>query len=67
MLLIGFKTQSTGVGHTEDNYTSVSSQRMEIIAGSPSHTAEDLANLYNRMVYDGEVSKEKLGKLEDEL
>ncbi len=67
MILIGFKTETTGVGHTEDSYASVSSQRMEIIAGSPSDTAEDLAKLYNTMVAKGKVSSKKLDKLNDEL
>jgi hypothetical protein len=67
MILIGFKSETTGVGHTEDNYANVTHQRMDIIAGSPTDTKEDLAKLYHAMVTIGEISRKKLAKLEDEL
>ena len=67
MLLIGLKSETTGVGHTENDYSSVTHQRMDIIAGSPSDTKEDLAKLYHAMVAKGKDSQKKLVKLEDEL
>ena len=67
MILIGLKSETTGVGHTEDNYANVTHQRMDIIAGSPTDTKEDLAKLYHAMVNIGEISREKLVKLEDGL
>jgi hypothetical protein len=67
MLLIGLKSETTGVGHTENDYSSVTHQRMDIIAGSPSDTKEDLAKLYHAMVAKGEDSRKKLLKLEQEL
>ena len=67
MLLIGLKSETTGVGHTENDYSSVTHQRMDIIAGSPSDTKEDLAKLYHAMVAKGKDSKKKLEKFENEL
>jgi len=62
MLLIGFKTENTGVGAA-----TVSHQRMNIIAGSPTDTSETLAELYNAMVEKAKESQKKLSKIEDEL
>jgi len=67
MLLIGLKSQTTGVGHSENDYSSVTHQRMDIIAASPTDTAESLAQLYHAMVAKGKDSQKKLQKLEDEL
>lgn len=67
MLLIGLKTETTGVGHTENDWGSVSHQKMDIIAGSPTDTAQDLAQLYHAMVEKGKESQKKLEKLNDEL
>ncbi len=67
MLLIGLKSETTGVGHSENDYASVTHQRMDIIAGSPADSAESLAQLYHAMVAKGKDSQKKLQKLEDEL
>ena len=67
MLLIGLLNENTGVGNSEDNYSNVSHQRMDIIAGSPIDTAESLAQLYHAMIKKGHQSHEKLGKLNEEL
>ena len=67
MILIGLKSQTTGVGHSENDYSSVTHQRMDIIAGSPADTAESLSQLYHAMVAKGKDSQKKLAKLEDEL
>ena len=67
MILIGLKTETKGVGHSEDNYSSITHQSMDIIAGSPTDTKEDLAKLYHAMVAKGKDSQKKLVKLNDEL
>ena len=67
MLLIGLKSQTTVVGRSEHDYSSVTHQRMDIIAGSPTDTAESLSQLYHAMVAKGKDSQKKLAKLEDEL
>ena len=67
MLLIGLKTEHTGVGTYDTDYSSVSHQRMDIIAGSPTDTSETLAELYQAMVKKGKESRKKLSKIEDEL
>lgn len=67
MLLIGLKSETTGVGHSENDYSSVTHQRMDIIAGSPADNAESLAQLYHAMVAKGKDSQKKLQKLQDEL
>ena len=67
MLLIGLKSQTTGVGHTENDLSSVTHQRMDIIAGSPTDDAESLGELYHAMVKKGKESQKKLVKLNDEL
>jgi hypothetical protein len=67
MLLIGLKTQTTGVGRSEHDYSSVTHQRMDIIAGSPTDTTESLSKLYHAMVAKAKDSQKKLQKLEDEL
>jgi hypothetical protein len=67
MLLIGFKTQNTGLGNTESSYASVTHQSTHIIAGSQSDTAEDLTKLYQKMVKKAQESRKALEKLNDEL
>ena len=67
MLLIGLKSQTTTVGHSENDYSSVTHQRMDIIAGNPTDTAESLKMLYRLMVAKGKDSQKKLLKLEDEM
>ena len=67
MLLIGFKNINSSTGSSEDNWGSVTHQRVDIIAGSPTDTKEDLAQLYHAMVEKGKKDREKLAKLEDEL
>lgn len=67
MLLIGFKNITSSTGHTENDWGSVTHQRVDIIAGSPTDTKEDLAQLYHAMVKKGEENRKKLAKLEDEL
>lgn len=67
MLLIGLKTENTGIGTYDTDYTNVSHQRMDIIAGGPNDTKETLSKLYYTMVKKGKESREKLYKLEDEI
>jgi len=67
MILIGLKTENTGVGTYDTDYSSVSHQRMDIIASSPNDTSETLAQLYHAMVKKGERSQEKLGEIEEKL
>jgi Ser-tRNA(Ala) deacylase AlaX len=67
MILIGLKTENTGVGTFDTDYSIVSNQRMDIIAFSPSDTSETLAQLYHAMVKKGERSKEKLIEIQEEL
>lgn len=67
MLLIGLKTENTGIGTYDTDLASVSHQRMDIIAGSPVDTMEKLSELYNKMVEKGKESQKKLIKLQDEL
>jgi len=67
MLLIGLLNENTGVGNSEDNYSNVSHQRMDIISGSQSDTSEALTKLYCSMLKKGEESQKKLGKLNEEL
>jgi hypothetical protein len=67
MLLIGFKNETSSTGNTEDNLGSVTHQRVDVIAGSPNDTKQDLAQLYHLMVEKGNKSKKKLAKLYDEL
>lgn len=66
MILIGLKNESSSTGSGEDNY-SVTHQRTEIIAGSPSDTAESLAQLYHAMVQSAERSRKALIELQDRL
>lgn len=67
MLLIGLKTENTGVGNYDTDYSMVSHQRMDIIAGSPTDTSETLAELYTSMVKKAKESNKKLTEIEDEL
>jgi polyhydroxyalkanoate synthesis regulator phasin len=67
MLLIGLKNETTGVGHSENDYSSVTHQRMDIIAGSPQDTTKDIEKLYNDMVAKGKISQKELGKLDDNI
>lgn len=67
MLLIGLKEITTGTGHSEDDYSSVRHQHTDIIAGSPSDTAESLAELYHAMVKKAKTSQKKLEIIEEEL
>ena len=66
MILIGLKNESSSTGSGEDNY-SVAHQRTDIIAGSPSDTAESLSQLYHAMVQKAERSRKALIELEDRL
>lgn len=67
MLLIGLKEIITGTGHSENDYSSVSHQRTDIIAGGPGDTAEDLATLYHAMIKKAKDSHNKLVEIEDDL
>lgn len=67
MILIGLKNINTGVGRTEDDWSSVNHQQLDIIAGSPSDTAETLAELYHAMVEKGKDSQKKWSDLDDNL
>lgn len=67
MILIGLKSERTSVGNTEDNLSSVTHQRLDVICGSPTDTKETLSQLYHAMVEKGNESRKKLIKLEDEL
>ena len=66
MILIGLKNESSSTGSGEDNY-SVAHQRTDIIAGSPSDTAESLSQLYHAMVQKAERSRKALVELEDRI
>lgn len=67
MLLIGLKSETTGVGHTEDNLSSVTHQRMDVIAGGENETIDTLTNLYNDMVKNGEKTKKNILKIQDDI
>jgi uncharacterized protein YpuA (DUF1002 family) len=67
MLLIGLKSETTGVGHGEDNLSSVTHQRMDIIAGGENETIDTLTNLYNDMVKNGEKTKKNILKIQDDI
>lgn len=67
MLLIGLKTDTTGIGTYDTDYSSVHHQQTDIIAGSPSDTKKTLSELYHEMVKKAEISRKKLSKIEDEL
>ena len=66
MILIGLTNESSRTGRTEDDY-SVTHQRTDIIAGSPTDTAESLSQLYHAMVQKAEESRRLLVELEDRL
>ena len=67
MLLIGLKEITTGTGTSENDYSQVSHQRTDIIAGSPTDTAESLSQLYHAMVSKAEKSRKELDKIDDEM
>lgn len=67
MLLIGFRNLTTGTGTSENDYSQVTHQRTDIIAGSPTDTAESLTKLYNAMVQKAVKSRAELLKIEDEM
>lgn len=67
MLLIGFKTITTGTGISENDYSQVSHQRTDIIAGSPTDTTETLSELYHAMVNKAQQSAKELDKISDEM
>jgi hypothetical protein len=67
MLLIGLKEITTGTGISENDYSSVSHQRTDIIAGSPADTAETLGQLYHAMVRKAKQSERELVEIKDEL
>jgi hypothetical protein len=66
MILIGLINENSSTGSGEDNY-SVTHQRTDVIAGSPTDTAESLAELYHAMVHKAEQSRKALIDLEDRL
>jgi hypothetical protein len=66
MILIGFRDESSSTGSGEYDY-SVTHQRTDVIAGSPTDTAESLAELYHAMVHKAEQSRRALIDLEDRL
>lgn len=66
MILIGLKNESSSTGSSENNYL-VTHQRTEIIAGSPSDTAESLAQLYHAMIKKAQDSRSKLDEITEEL
>ena len=66
MILIGLINENSSTGSNESNY-SVMHQRTDIIAGSPTDTAESLAQLYHAMVQKAEESRKALVELEDRL
>ena len=66
MILIGLISESSSTGSSENNYL-VEHQRTDIIAGSPSDTAESLSQLYHAMVQKAEESRRLLIELEDKL
>jgi len=67
MLLIGLKTENTSVVIYDNDLSSVSHQCMDIIAGSPTDTSENLSKLYTSMVEKAKESKKKLEKIDNEL
>ena len=67
MLLIGFRNLTTGTGTSENDYSLVTHQRTDIIAGSPTDTTESLSKLYNTLIQKAEKSRAELIKLEDEM
>lgn len=66
MILIGLINENSSTGSSEYSY-SVTHQRTEVIAGSPTDTAESLAELYHAMVHKAEQSRKALIDLEDRL
>jgi uncharacterized Zn-finger protein len=64
-ILLGIKRNCTGVGNTEDNYSSVEHQQTDVIASD--NSAEELTKLYHAMIKKAEVSKKKLTKLNSEI
>ena len=67
MLLIGFKNLTTGTGTNENDYSLVTHQQTDIIAGSPTDTTESLTKLYGAMIQKAEKSRAEFIKLEDEM
>ena len=67
MILLGFKSITSSTGSSENDWGIVTHQRVDIIAGSPTDTKEDLSKLYHEMVEKGKKDFEELGKLEDTL
>ena len=67
MILVGLKNINTGVGQSENDWSSVNHQQLDIIAGSPSDTTKTLTELYHAMVKKGKGSYKKLGDLDENL
>ena len=67
MLLIGLKEITTSTGTSENDYSQVSHQRTDIIAGSPTDTAETLSQLYHALVSKAEKSYKELDIIDDEM
>jgi len=65
MLILGFKTITKGLGRTEDDYSSVSHQRCEIITSGNSQ--KELEDFYAQAVKKAQESKTKWMVLEDGL
>jgi hypothetical protein len=66
MILIGLINENSSTGSGEYSYL-VTHQRTDVIAGSPTDTAESLAELYHAMVHKAEESRKALIELEDRL
>lgn len=64
MILIGFKEDSTGVGHSESNHSIVQHQRTDVLAIG---TEKDLKRHYETLVKKGQESRLKLIELENNM